>query len=173
MEDNFELSKLTKKKRLNSKTKGNTFQRKVAKLFNERFNTTEFCPTPGSGAFATTHNLPDYLKISGDLITPKNFLFCIECKKGSNKENLSSLFNPKSDFWGFWEQAKRDAEASKKFPLLVIQQDRQKILTVTTDILEEKEILSKDHICIIRDGISYLICELSDLFELADVFFLE
>ena len=52
--------------------------------------------SPGSGAFSTTHKLPDHLKFSGDLITPKNFRFIIECKKGYNKENLGSIFNLKS-----------------------------------------------------------------------------
>ena len=169
MEDNFDLSKLKQKKRLNSKNKGNTFQRKVAGLFNERFKTTEFCPTPGSGAFATTHNLPSYLKIHGDLITPKDFDFCIECKKGYNKENLGSLFNPKSDFWGFWEQANRDAKAAKKEPLLVIQQDRQKILVMTKHY---PAILNTNNYLHLMRGENHVtILELSDLFGLGDTFF--
>lgn len=170
MEDNFDLSKLKKKKRLNSKNKGNTFQRKVAGLFNERFKTTEFCPTPGSGAFATTHNLPDYLKIHGDLITPKNFKFCIECKKGYNKEGLGSLLNTKSDFWGFWNQAKRDADAAKKQPLLIIQQDRQKILVVIEGSFED---IKGDNLSLIIGGNFYTILELSNLFAFGDWFFLE
>ena len=167
MEDNFEISKLKKKKRLNSKNKGNTFQRKVAGLLNERFRTTEFCPTPGSGAFATTHNLPEYLKIHGDLITPKDFIFCLECKKGYNKENLGSLFNPNSVFWEFWKQAKRDADKAKKHPMLVIQQDRQKILVMTDSILPE----NLNSITIIRDNCSYVIHELLDLLTLPNDFF--
>ena len=64
-----------KKKRVNSRRKGNAFEREIAKLLNTRFNTTDFCRSPGSGAFATTHLLPQYMKVYGDLITPENFNF--------------------------------------------------------------------------------------------------
>ena len=94
MEDNFDLNKLTKDKKpkkVNSRNKGQSFERKIATMLNNRFNTKEFCRSPGSGAFATTHNIPDHLKLHGDLLTPLDFKFCIECKKGYNKENILSL----------------------------------------------------------------------------------
>ena len=85
MEDSYDFEKLRKKpKRKNSKAKGSAFERKVAKILNEHFETPDFQRSPGSGAYATTHNLPDHLKIYGDLITPKNFIYTIECKKGYN-----------------------------------------------------------------------------------------
>tara|TARA_Y100000034_G_C6887027_1_gene407396 strand:+ start:612 stop:1127 length:516 start_codon:yes stop_codon:yes gene_type:complete len=132
MDDDFDLTNLKKSstKKINSRRKGNTFTRKICKIFNERFNTKEFCTTPGSGAFATTHTLPDYLKIYGDIITPINFKYCIECKKGYNKENLNSILNYSSEFWKFVKQSSRDAEKSKKFPLLIIQQDRKPVLAI-------------------------------------------
>jgi len=99
MKDDYDLSQLRKKpKRKNSRTKGNTFERQVAKILNDRFKTTEFSRSPGSGAFATTHSLPEHLKIYGDLITPQKFKYCIECKKGYNNLNLYSLYNYSSDF---------------------------------------------------------------------------
>tara|TARA_Y100000296_G_scaffold16989_2_gene19976 strand:+ start:1581 stop:2102 length:522 start_codon:yes stop_codon:yes gene_type:complete len=134
MKDNYDLSKLKSKKpkaRTNSRQKGAGFERKIAKIFNDTFNTTEFSRTPGSGAFATTHSLPEHLKIHGDLITPKDFKFCIEAKKGYNKESLDSLFNKKSNLWSFINQTIRDAEKAHKEPLLIIQQDRQQILALT------------------------------------------
>ena len=99
MQDNFDLKNLmiSRKKRKNSRTKGNSFERKICSILNEFFETTEFIRSPGSGAFSTTHNLPEHLKFSGDLITPKSFKFTIECKKGYNKENIGSVFNTKSD----------------------------------------------------------------------------
>ena len=94
MKDDYDLSPLrTKPKRKNSRTKGNAFERHIAKLFNNRFKTTEFSRSPGSGAFATTHQLPEHLKIYGDLITPQKFKYCIECKKGYLKVILSSIKN--------------------------------------------------------------------------------
>ena len=130
MEDNYDISALKKKKRINSRTKGNTFERSIAKILNDRFNTTEFSRTPGSGAFATTHQLPDHLKIYGDLITPINFKYCIECKKGYNKENLYSLYNYSSDFWKFIDQCQRDSDKCGKLPMVIFKQDRQPILAV-------------------------------------------
>ena len=105
MDDKYDLSNLrSKPKRKNSRTKGNTFERQVAKLLNDRFKTTEFSRSPGSGAFATTHRVPDHLKIYGDLLTPEKFKFCIECKKGYNNLNLYSLYNNSSELWKFIEQ---------------------------------------------------------------------
>ena len=127
MKDNFDLDKLRKKtgkKRINSKAKGSRFERKIAEFLNKRFNTTDFCRTPGSGAFATTHSLPGHLKIYGDLVTPKNFRYIIECKSGYNKEGICNLFKSNSIISDMIAQAKRDSEKSSKKFLLIIGQDR-------------------------------------------------
>jgi Holliday junction resolvase len=130
MEDDYDFSKLKKKKKVNSRAKGSTFERQIAAQLNDRFNTKEFSRTPGSGAFASTHSLPDHLKIHGDLITPQNFRFCIECKKGYNKENLYSLYNYSSDFWKFIAQCEKDSDLCKKEPMVIFKQDRQKTLVI-------------------------------------------
>src|SRR5690349_13296154 len=112
MKDTYEFEEednLKFKKKINSKKKGSTFERKVCHILNKHFNTSEFCRSPGSGAFATSHNLPEYLKIYGDLITPKNFKYCLELKKGYSDINISDLFNKKSKLWEFIEQADRDS----------------------------------------------------------------
>ena len=168
MEDDFDLTNLKKKKRLNSRAKGNSFERKVAKILNERFNTKDFSRTPGSGAFATTHSLPKHLKIYGDLITCENFRFVIECKKGYNKENLSSLFSKKSEFWKFIKQAEKESENSEKPFIILLQQDRKEVMcvvknfhhTLNPEILEVK----------IKN---YSIFLLSDLLTLDDEYFLD
>ena len=131
MEDDYDLSQLrTKPKRKNSRTKGNTFERQIAKALNDRFKTTEFSRSPGSGAFATTHTLPEHLKIYGDLITPDKFKYCIECKKGYNNLNLYSLYNYSSEFWKFIEQSEKDSEKCSKIPMVIFKQDRQPILAI-------------------------------------------
>ena len=133
MKDDFDIRKLRKKKKkINSRTKGNAFERKVAHMLNDRFDTTEFSRTPGSGAFATTHALPEHLKIHGDLITPINFKYCIECKKGYNKIHINNLFDYSSEFWEFMKKCEKDSEACNKYPLVIFQQDRQPILAITT-----------------------------------------
>ena len=114
-----------KKKRVNSRTKGNNFERACAKIFNGRFNTKEFCRTPGSGAFGTTHqNLPQYLKVQGDLITPQNFRFIIECKTGYDVR-LEDFWKPKSDLWEFIKQSKRESKADGRPWLLIYKRTRQ------------------------------------------------
>ena len=133
MKDVFDVTPLKKKKKVNSRAKGNRFENKVAKMLNERFETDEFCRSPGSGAFATTHKLPKHLQLYGDLITPERFRFVIECKKGYNSEGISELLNPKSNTLSMIAQASRDSrKANKKF-LLIVGQDRKDPIVFTED----------------------------------------
>lgn len=162
MEDNFDLSPLKKKKKKNSRAKGSTFERKIAGDLNKRFDTKEFSRTPGSGAFATTHALPEHLQIHGDLITPANFRYCIECKKGYNDEDLYSLFNHNSAFWGFIDQAIRDAEKSNKEPMLIFKQDRRKILAVT---LSNTLFISNNYVSIHKENKKFNIYFLEDIIQ--------
>jgi Holliday junction resolvase len=168
MEDNYDISALKKKKRKNSRAKGSTFERQIAKLFNDRFNTTEFSRSPGSGAFATTHDLPDYLKIYGDLITPQNFNYCIECKKGYNKENLYSLYNYSSDLWGFLDQCLKDSEKCDKIPMVIFKQDRQPTLAIVPSHVQTNKLQQYIEIQKQEDAFNlrvYRIYKLDDLLE--------
>ena len=132
MKDDYDLTNLQKeeKKRTNSKAKGSRFERKIATMFNDRFKTTEFSRTPGSGAFATTHSLPEHLQIYGDLIAPKNFIYNIECKKGYKNIKINNLLDYSSQLYKFINQCEKDAQKCKKEPMLLFQQDRQPILAV-------------------------------------------
>ena len=132
MNDDYDLTNLetTTKKRTNSKAKGSRFERKIAGLFNHRFETAEFSRTPGSGAFATTHSLPEHLQIYGDLIAPKNFKYCIECKKGYSNIKINNLLDYSSQLWGFINQCEKDSGKCGKEPMLLFQQDRQPILAI-------------------------------------------
>ena len=135
MEDNFDLTEITKKtrKKVNSRQKGSSFERGISKLLNETFGTDEFCRSPGSGAFATTHKLPEHLKIYGDLITPENFRFTIECKKGYNNINIYSLLDYSSKFWEFLDQSEKDSRSSKKEPMVIFKQDRKPTLAIVRE----------------------------------------
>ena len=131
MEDSYNFEKLRKKpKRKNSKAKGSAFERKVAKILNEHFETTDFQRTPGSGAYATTHTLPSHLKIHGDLITPIDFIYTIECKKGYNNLDLYSLLNPKSKIYDFIKQTEKDADQANKSGIVLMAQDRRGIIAL-------------------------------------------
>src|SRR6188768_1810468 len=140
------LVKLKKKKRINSRTKGNTFERKIAKMLNEHYKTEEFMRTPGSGAFATTHKLPKHLQVQGDLITPLNYPYLIECKKGY-KFLIADLFDENSEFREIWKKVSKQAEENNKQPLLIFQQDRKHILCVIINMFYNevyKNIVSYD-----------------------------
>jgi len=163
MEDNFDFSVLKKKKRKNSRTKGNTFERKVCALLNERFETTDFNRSPGSGAFANTHRLPDHLKVYGDLIVPQKFQYIIECKKGYNKVSLGSLFNIKSEFYDFINQAKRDASKISKKWMVIFQQDRKDTLAIFEDLYLKHTV--KDHSFITFNNSNIIVMKLEDLLK--------
>ena len=130
LDDILGHGEFAKKKRVNSRRKGNAFERKMASSLNERFDTKEFARTPGSGAFATTHkNLPEHLKIQGDLITPQNFKFVIECKSGYTLE-LDDPFKKNSDLWDFINQAKRDASTANKDWMVIYKKTRRTTLVI-------------------------------------------
>ena len=170
MEDNYDFSVLKKKKKVNSRAKGSTFERSIAKMFNDRFKTAEFSRTPGSGAFATTHSLPDYLKIYGDLITPMNFKYCLECKVGYNNQNLYSLYNYSSDFWKFVDQCEKDSEKCQKIPMVIFKQDRQKILAIVPYNIIYK---SNNYIEIHKEEKRYKIYLFDDLLKEDDYLWLD
>lgn len=162
MEDNYDISALKKKKKVNSRAKGSTFERQIAKILNDRLGTTEFSRTPGSGAFATTHSLPDHLKIYGDLITPQNFKYCLECKKGYNNQNLYSLYNHSSDFWKFIDQCQKDSEKCGKTPMVIFKQDRQPTLAI---IPSNVVVESNNYIEIHKEGQYYRVYMFDDLLQ--------
>ena len=130
IDDILRLGEFGKKKRINSRRKGNAFERKMASQLNERFGTKEFARTPGSGAYATTHqNLPEHLKVQGDLITPQNIKFVIECKSGYTIE-FDDPFKKNSELWDFILQAKRDAALAKKDWMVIYKKTRRTTLVI-------------------------------------------
>jgi hypothetical protein len=124
----------TTKKRVNSKAKGNRSELKICKLLTEHFG-EPFNRVPSSGAFGTSHqslqkNARDIL--AGDVITPKGFLFVIENKVGYNID-LINLYSDKDNtdkklFFGFLEQASRDAKRTDRLPMVVYTKDRRETL---------------------------------------------
>ena len=166
MKDIVDIEKLKKKKRVNSKAKGGAFERKIANLLNEQFGTKEFNRTPGSGAFATTHELPAHITVAGDLITPLKFKFCIECKKGYNDQTIHSLLDYNSKIWQFVEQCEKDAKKMKKVPMIIYKQDRRDTLVITYKDMFTTLIPS---ITIFKDNIETLTAKTYSIYKLKDV----
>ena len=130
LDDILQRGEFSKKKRINSRQKGNAFERKMVHRLNERFETKEFARTPGSGAFATTHqNLPEHLKIHGDLISPQDFKFVIECKSGYTVE-FDDPFKKNSELQDFINQAKRDADLAEKDWMVIYKKTRRTTIVI-------------------------------------------
>lgn len=111
-----------KKKRVNSKKKGNRWELQIAKELSKRYH-DEFRRVPQSGGFVggknRTRNMflrEDAKEIfAGDLICPPWFRFAIECKNYADSpkmHNLLSIGDKDLDDW--MKQAKTDAEFAKK-----------------------------------------------------------
>jgi len=161
------LASLKPKKRKNSRAKGNAFENKVSKILNERFDTDEFSRSPGSGAFATTHKLPSHLQIYGDLISPQDFKFIVECKKGYNQLGMDALLNRKSKVWEWIETLERDMAASRKPGFILTAQDRKPSIVITP---YNKQIDNHTDKKVIVD--KYIMIYLEDFLSLPDTFFL-
>lgn len=93
-----------KKKRKNSKDKGQRGEREVARLVGEWWG-ADFARTPMSGGFRTKKFREDW-NAEADLVTPdEDFPFAVEVKwhEGWTLDKL--LTAPKTEIWEWWQQA--------------------------------------------------------------------
>lgn len=117
---------------VNSKRKGNTFERTIANLLSERFKDflgveQGFMRKPDSGAFfggknasRTETHLIEF-QTFGDILCPKQFLWAIEAKHYKTPLTLSAILDQKSKQLDDWiSQAERDAANAGRQPLLII-----------------------------------------------------
>lgn len=123
------MVKKTKKKRINSRAKGSTFERKIAKILS-KWSNLEITKTPASGGYNSLGDVtPRYPK---DMI---EWPFNVELKN-SETWNFAELLkgtNKGKDAYGivnFWKQCVRDAKISKKIPVLVFTKNRDVIYCI-------------------------------------------
>lgn len=116
---------------INSKQKGNTFERKIAKRLSERFIETtgienSFRRNIDSGSFfggknkVRTESYDMGKATLGDLVCPDWFKFTVECKHYKDPPSFNSILkqdNKKLDEW--LGQARQDSEGSGKSPLVI------------------------------------------------------
>jgi len=117
---------------MNSKNKGNTFERKIANLLSKTFEHVlnedkGFRRNSDSGSYfggsnsqrTTTHNL-DYA-VFGDIICPKNFRYTVECKHYKSSPSFQSILNGDVTQWNKWiKQSELDAKSSGKSPFIIV-----------------------------------------------------
>lgn len=119
-----------------SKIKGSAFERECASVLNKLFSTTHFARAPGSGAMfgksnatrASTSAQHNIDALCGDISTPIDFPYSIECKSygaatGPNFYNVVSGSDRVLDKW--INQAELDAKTKNKLPLLLIKITRK------------------------------------------------
>lgn len=106
---------------VNSKKKGDGFERKIAKLLSEWWNES-FERVPASGGLHWKNDQ----RVYGDIIPPEgsNFPFTVECK---NREswNMDSLFSGSKEIQLWWDQVSGDCEESGKKPMLIFTRNRR------------------------------------------------
>ena len=117
---------------MNSKNKGNVFERKIANLLSARFEEqtglkTGFRRSSDSGAFfggknkirTETHDVDT--ASFGDIVSPKDFVFNIECKHYKTPPSFASLVKQEVAKFNEWiKQAEQDGESSGKIPCIII-----------------------------------------------------
>lgn len=105
---------------VNSKAKGDTYERKIAKKLTE-WTGLKFERVPASGGL---HWKQDN-RVYGDIVTNNpDFPFVIECKC-REEWNMDSLINGNKKVEKWWQQVTADAEATGKKPMLIFTRNRQ------------------------------------------------
>ncbi len=105
---------------VNSKAKGDTYERKIAKKLTD-WTGLKFERVPASGGL---HWKSDN-RVYGDIVTnDPDFPFIIELK---NREswNMDSLINGSKEVENWWKQVTADAKATGKEPMVIFSRNRQ------------------------------------------------
>ena len=160
---------------VNGKSKGSSFERKIANLLSARFEPftgikQSFRRNADSGSYfggsnqrrKETHDL-DHANF-GDLICPNNFKFSIECKFYKTGPTFSSIVKGKIAQWDEWIlQAKQDAANSNKEMMLII-----KYNGIDEIVFVEKQITGSTLIITYKDVYGY---RLDDYLQLSNTQF--
>lgn len=164
-----------------NKAKGNGFENETAKFFNTIFNTTEFARTPGSGAWMGRSHAQKRIGVAeaakdtlrGDLITPPNFPFIVECKINTNNPSYNNIIGTNDAKLDGWiSEVEYDAEQSgSKFPLLVFKTPRKgTYIAIPSNYLSIKGINLDDHLSFYLKYDKYFIVSKENFEKIKDFF---
>jgi len=118
--------------KVNGKSKGSTFERKISNLLSERFKDNlgiekGFRRNSDSGSYFGGANMSRVVQhnmehaVFGDLMCPNNFKFSIECKFYKSPPSFQAIINKEVSQWDTWiKQVEQDSENANKLPLLII-----------------------------------------------------
>jgi len=128
------MTEVVKKKRINSKAKGNSGERAICKLLSEALSPFKFIRSPGSGAYVGGKNFETNAHLysqeamamfcsdvvcSNEKDINKTFRFVIESKSYKDTEKLEVLLNGKSNIYKWMDEVRIDAAKISKEPVLI------------------------------------------------------
>lgn len=118
--------------KINGKNKGNTMERKIAKMLTE-WSGHQFNRTPASGGLHWKENN----SVTGDIVPPPElqFPFSIEIKKQEVPWDFDFILKGTSHLWDFYKQSARDSyrsitDGAFKEPLLVFSKNHRGIYAI-------------------------------------------
>jgi len=123
-----------KKKKINSKKKGNRVELQLTKILTDRFN-QPFSRSVGSGnRWGQVTNMPTHAKetLTGDICPPAAFSWVIECKGGyEDLIDLNGVLDGGcATLDDFIEQSERDAVQSGRLPIIIWKRSRKPWLSM-------------------------------------------
>lgn len=121
---------------INSKNKGNSYERKISILFSKRFAektgiSNSFRRNVDSGAFfgssnqkrMETHNIES--ANFGDIICPSNFKYSLECKAYKVPPSFDNILKQNYKEWDEWiKQAEQDSKNANKIMAIIVKYNR-------------------------------------------------
>lgn len=124
--------KKVRDKKVNSKDKGDHFERTVCNLFKKHWGVTAY-RTPGSGAY-TSRQVSKAMKEAamGDVVIEELPELVIECKNYYSL-HFSNWFKKKpqeQSLWCFWDKLSEEAHAYQKIPLLICKEEGSPIVGI-------------------------------------------
>lgn len=115
--------------RLNSRAKGNTGEREIARILQTWWRAVEpeceFVKTPLSGGWQKP-SVRGAMKLSGDLCTTAlQFPFVVEVKRREGWSPKNLLAGKPCPVWGWWDQTQKSAAEQKGLPLMLFRKNHQ------------------------------------------------
>lgn len=168
--DNIIENFQTKKKRKNSKAKGNRGESLICKILSDRFGGKSFERVMGSGnRWGQVKHLPDHAKTTllGDICPPEGFVWVIEVKIGyEDSIDFYNLFkNGNKQIDDFIDQSHKESERANRPPLIFYKRDRKPWLA----IIEKKNLVGEYEFSL--NYKDWVIVSLDDLLKLPESFF--
>lgn len=156
-------------KRASARAKGKEFEKTTGEVVGKWWCGISFPRAHGSGSATTLqckHQAVEgqIFHHSGDLYVPDGFPWSIECKRQEGW-SIEQLFEGKCPhvFSEWWEQCCRDADLTRRWPLLIMKRDHRKpLIMVETDSPFDLSRFIHNRTIIQRDGEAVLLCLLEE-----------